>query len=179
MYKSSLASFVRLFQACLSEGNLQPGDPAPRSRRGSSTPEAASLSAVEDRLARLTPALQVRPPLLVRLAATHGRSSRMSWVGATHNPHTRLVPARGQDDPTPFLIPVPAICSESLGHFRLSVKRSVKTFKGFLLSHRTGTSSVLRWESSPEGRPANLCAAPGPRHESPLIPIGKQHHLCT
>ncbi|CAM9131219.1 unnamed protein product, partial [Ectocarpus sp. 4 AP-2014] len=60
MYKSSLASFVRLFQACLSEEKHQPGLPAPRSRRGSSSTEAASASEVGDRLARLTPALQVR-----------------------------------------------------------------------------------------------------------------------
>lgn len=60
MYKSSLASFVRLFQACLSEEKDQPGVPAPRSRRGSSTPDSASASVVGDRLARLAPALQVR-----------------------------------------------------------------------------------------------------------------------
>lgn len=60
MYKSSLASFVRLFQACLSEEKDQPGVPPPRSRRGSSAPDAASASVVGDRLARLTPALQVR-----------------------------------------------------------------------------------------------------------------------
>ncbi|CAM9334952.1 unnamed protein product, partial [Hapterophycus canaliculatus] len=60
MYKSSLASFVRLFQACLSERKHQRVEPASRSRRGSSSPEAASASAVGDRLARLTPALQVR-----------------------------------------------------------------------------------------------------------------------
>lgn len=59
MYKSSLASFVRLFQACLSEEKDQPGVPTPRSRRGSSTPDAALASVVGDRLARLTPALQV------------------------------------------------------------------------------------------------------------------------
>ncbi len=67
MYKSSLASFVRLFQACLSEEKHQSGVPAPRSRRGSSASDtasasgsSASASAVGDRLARLTPALQVR-----------------------------------------------------------------------------------------------------------------------
>lgn len=59
MYKSSLASFVRLFQACLSEERHQPGSPARRSSRGNSASESAS--AVGDRLARLTPALQVRP----------------------------------------------------------------------------------------------------------------------
>lgn len=60
MYKSSLASFVRLFEACLSDGAHQPGIPASNPRRRGSTPDKTSESVVGDRLARLSPALQVR-----------------------------------------------------------------------------------------------------------------------
>ncbi|CAN0042899.1 unnamed protein product [Ascophyllum nodosum] len=60
MYKSSLASFVRLFQAALSDQTNQSGLLASDSGHWRPTRVSDSASAVEERLARLTPALQVR-----------------------------------------------------------------------------------------------------------------------
>lgn len=70
MYKSSLASFVRLFKACLTEGQGSNGTSdascsASPFRKGSTT-----SSEVEDRLGKLTPALEVR---LMRRASPHVR----------------------------------------------------------------------------------------------------------
>lgn len=64
MYKSSLDSFVRIFEACLSEKKVTPAPTAsPHSRKNSSSGDT-SASVIGDRLAKLTPALQVYGPHL-------------------------------------------------------------------------------------------------------------------